>query len=252
MNSKAIQNLDFKLANAHNLYEGERIAFAELSASYDHQKLVLAQAKLALDAAKKQVNATQKIWFAASSKLRRSAQEIVNLTVFTEKKHKALIYAQQDREKKKAYKKEGKKLSLSLLSQLPQDIVQLIHEFLPFETRTQYLVDLYNPLKTFKKLSEWVKVKFIQFAFDSREYFSHIPIYKKIEIALSIGLGREKSCINNIASILIHEANILNPQGAFHFIQSLCITFKPGKKYTINYSELCNRRQQIRNAQHAA
>lgn len=145
---------------------------------------------------------------------------------------------------KEAKKRASKcKTLLSEISKLPEEIVDYIRGFIPYEVRNQMIEDTYNPMRRLiPKMDKWLLYAFIKDFYRDPKYFA----YLSPEEAQRHTYGSptySPACVNgNITALRVRimrpivEMKHKDPAVAYKFLSTIAILIKPDKVYKCNYS----------------
>jgi len=221
------------------------LSFVEAQRDFKQKKRQFDALKRDLLFAKQELIASTKKLHSSQTLLRKTTSKRDELLHSNEKNMRVQLYKQREKDKKKADKAIGKNLNLAAIARLPDDVVQLIYQFIPFETRIQYLVDTYKPFHTLKCIHRYTKGNFFEAATNYDRYFYHIPFNERQPIRDDLMQPSQIEMDRSIY-LIFYDLKLLNPQGAYNLIQTICILFKPDKKYDTNIRKWLTHRQQLR------
>jgi hypothetical protein len=138
---------------------------------------------------------------------------------------------------------EGEQFDINKLRLLPEDVVRLIFEYLPYDVRSKYLIEQYNPFALFNKTSVRIRRAFMTIAFANQLRF--IGMSKKERCICSVDTSDiESQLLNDKIYTIIYQFAQDDPKGTYFMIRDMCLLFKKNKKYRI---EMGDYREKIAN-----
>ena len=127
---------------------------------------------------------------------------------------------------------EGEHFDINKLRQLPEDVVRLIFEYLPYDVRCKYFIEQYNPFAIFNKASVRIRRAFMTVAFTNNMRF--IGMNKKQRCIHSSEIAEiESQLLNDKIYTMIYQFAQDDRKGTYFMIRDMCILFKKNKKYRV-------------------
>jgi hypothetical protein len=131
---------------------------------------------------------------------------------------------------------EGEQFDINKLRQLPEDVVRLIFEYLPYDVRSKYLTEQYNPFALFNRASVRIRRAFMTVAFANNMRF--IGMNKKQRCIGSAEVAEiESQLLNDKIYTIIYQFAQDDPKGTYFMIRDMCLLFKKNKKYRVLMSD---------------
>ena len=127
---------------------------------------------------------------------------------------------------------EGEQFDINKLRQLPEDVGRLIFEYLPYDVRSKYFIEQYNPFALFNKASVRIRRAFMTVAFANNMRF--IGMNKKQRCIHSSEIAEiESQLLNDKIYTMIYQFAQDDRKGTYFMIRDMCILFKKNKKYRV-------------------
>lgn len=135
------------------------------------------------------------------------------------------------------------KTLLSEISKLPEEIVDYIRGFIPYEIRNQMIEHTYNPMRgLIPKMDKWLLYAFIKDFYRDPKYFAYLSPEEAERNTYGSPTYSPACVYGNITALRIRimrpivEMKHKDPAVAYKFLSTIAILIKPDKVYKCNYS----------------
>lgn len=135
------------------------------------------------------------------------------------------------------------KTLLSEISKLPEEIVDYIRGFIPYEVRNQMIEHTYNPMRgLIPKMDKWLLYAFIKDFYRDPKYFAYLSPEEAERNTYGSPTYSPACVYGNITALRIRimrpivEMKHKDPAVAYKFLSTIAILIKPDKVYKCNYS----------------
>ena len=170
-----------------------------------------------------------------TNQFKKMKNKINNLLVEDDVKNKYENDKKEEMNRRKDIMSNKGGISIDKLCKLlPEEIINSIYEFLPYDTRIEYLEDVYKPYPKFNRQDIRIKKYFMEIILKSLKNFKTIPKKQRHQYSNMIYLSKN-NYVNQLIKNIITNLKKTYPIDAYKLIKNLCILFKNNNKYNLNY-----------------